>query len=358
MGRYILRRLILIPITLFGIMTINFIIIQFAPGGPVEQAIAQFSGLSMSTTASVSTAESMGPSNTSGYTGASGLDPEFIAEIEAHFGFDKPPLERFFSMVWNFIRFDFGTSYYQDRNVGEIIRERLPVSISLGFCSIFLIYSISIPLGVIKAVRDGSRLDVYSSAVIFTAYAIPQFLFAIIFIVFLAGGEWLNWFPMRNLMSESWIELSLFERVGDVLWHLALPVIALTMGGFATLTMLTKNCFLEEVSKQFVLTARAKGLSEQRVLFGHVFRNAMLIIIAGFPAAFVGILFTGALMIEVIFSLDGIGLLGYEAVVVRDYPVLFGTLFMFSLLGLVMQLVGDMMYVVVDPRIDFEKRVT
>lgn len=358
MGRYILRRLILIPITLFGIMTINFIIIQFAPGGPVEQAIAQFSGLSMSTTASVSTAESMGPANTSGYTGASGLDPEFIAEIEAHFGFDKPPLERFFSMVWNFIRFDFGTSYYQDRNVGEIIRERLPVSISLGFCSIFLIYSISIPLGVIKAVRDGSRLDVYSSAVIFTAYAIPQFLFAIIFIVFLAGGEWLNWFPMRNLMSESWMDLSFFERVGDVLWHLALPVIALTMGGFATLTMLTKNCFLEEISKQFVLTARAKGLSEQRVLFGHVFRNAMLIIIAGFPAAFVGILFTGALMIEVIFSLDGIGLLGYEAVVVRDYPVLFGTLFMFSLLGLVMQLVGDMMYVVVDPRIDFEKQVT
>lgn len=358
MGRYILRRLILIPITLFGIMTINFIIIQFAPGGPVEQAIAQFSGLSMSTTASVSTSESMGPANTSGYTGASGLDPEFIAEIEAHFGFDKPPLERFFSMVWNFIRFDFGTSYYQDRNVGEIIRERLPVSISLGFCSIFLIYSISIPLGVIKAVRDGSRLDVYSSAVIFTAYAIPQFLFAIIFIVFLAGGEWLNWFPMRNLMSESWMDLSFFERVGDVLWHLALPVIALTMGGFATLTMLTKNCFLEEISKQFVLTARAKGLSEQRVLFGHVFRNAMLIIIAGFPAAFVGILFTGALMIEVIFSLDGIGLLGYEAVVVRDYPVLFGTLFMFSLLGLVMQLVGDMMYVVVDPRIDFEKQVT
>ena len=229
---------------------------------------------------------------------------------------------------------------------------------SLGFCSIFLIYSISIPLGVIKAVRDGSRLDVYSSAIIFTAYAIPQFLFAIIFIVFLAGGEWLNWFPMRNLMSESWMELSFIERVGDVLWHLALPVIALTMGGFATLTMLTKNCFLEEISKQFVLTARAKGLNEQRVLFGHVFRNAMLIIIAGFPAAFVGILFTGALMIEVIFSLDGIGLLGYEAVVVRDYPVLFGTLFMFSLLGLVMQLVGDMMYVIVDPRIDFEKRVT
>ena len=358
MGRYLLRRLILIPLTLLGIMTINFVIIQFAPGGPIEQAIAQFSGLSMSTTASVSTAESMGPSNSSGYTGASGLDPAFIAEIETHFGFDKPPLERFFSMIWNFMRFDFGKSYYQDRQVGEIILERLPVSMSLGFCSIFLIYSISIPLGILKAVRDGSPLDIYSSAVIFTAYAIPQFLFAIIFIVFLAGGEWLNWFPMRNLSSDSFTELSLFDRVGDVVWHLVLPVIALTMGGFATLTMLTKNCFLEEISKQFVLTARAKGLTEHRILFGHVFRNAMLIIIAGFPAAFVGILFTGALMIEVIFSLDGIGLLGYEAVVVRDYPVLFGTLFVFSLLGLVMQLVGDIMYVVVDPRIDFEKRVT
>ena len=330
MGNYLLRRLVLIPITLFGIVAMKFVIIQFAPGGPVEQVIAQFSG----------------------------LDPAFIEEIEAHFGFDKPPLERFFSMVWNFMRFDFGESYYQNRDVWKVIKERLPVSMSLGFCSIFLIYTISIPLSVLKAVRDGRRIDIYSSALIFTAYAIPQFLFAIIFIVFLAGGEWLYWFPMRNLMSDSYDELSILECVGDVFYHLVLPVIALTMGGFATLTMLTKNCFLEEISKQFVLTTRAKGLNERRVLFGHVFRNAMLIIIAGFPATFVGILFTGALMIEVIFLLDGIGLLGYEAVVVRDYPVLFGTLFMFSLIGLVMQRIGDLMYVVVDPRIDFEKSVT
>ena len=339
-------------------MLINFIIVQFAPGGPVEQAIAQFSGLSMSTTASVSTAESMGPSNQSAYSGASGLDPEFIEAINKHFGFDRPAHERFFLMLWNYIRLDFGTSYFQDRPVLEIVLERLPVSLSLGLSSMFLIYTISIPLGVAKAVRDGMAFDVWSSAIVFTAYAIPQFLFAILLIVFFAGGEWLDWFPMRNLWSDSFVGLTLWEKVFDILWHIALPVIALTMGGFATLTMLTKNCFLEEVSKQFVMTARAKGLTERRVLFGHVFRNAMLIIISGFPAAFVGILFTGAFLIEVIFSLDGIGLLGYEAVVVRDYPILFATLFFFSLLGLVMHLVGDLMYVVVDPRIDFETRGT
>ena len=355
---YISRRLLLIPITLLGILALNFIIIQFAPGGPVEQAIAQFSGLNMSTTANISTAESMGPSSESGYQGGSGLDPAFIEEIEKRFGFDKPPLERFLLMLWNYIRFDFGKSYYQDRAVGEIILERLPVSISLGFCSMFLIYMISIPMGVIKAVKDGGPLDLFSSTIIFTAYAIPQFLFAIIFLVTLAGGEWLNIFPMRGLVSESFEELSFFGKIADVFWHLALPVIALTLGGFATLTMLTKNCFLEELGKQYVLTARAKGLTQKRTLFLHVFRNAMLIIIAGFPAAFVGILFTGALLIEVIFSLEGIGLLGYEAVIVRDYPVLFATLYMFSLLGLSMQLIGDLMYVVVDPRIDFENRET
>ncbi|MYD42303.1 MAG: microcin C ABC transporter permease YejB [Gammaproteobacteria bacterium] len=358
MIHYILRRLVLIPITLLGILLLNFIIIQFAPGGPVEQAIAQFSGLNMSTTANISTAESMGPSSESGYQGGSGLDPAFIEEIEKRFGFDKPAHERFFLMLWNYLRFDFGKSYYQDRSVGEIIIERLPVSISLGLCSMFLIYSISIPLGVLKAVRDGGPIDIFSSTIIFTAYAIPQFLFAIIFLVTLAGGEWLNVFPMRGLVSDSFTELTFWQQLGDVLWHLALPVIALTLGGFATLTMLTKNCFLEEIGKQYVLTARAKGLTEKRTLFLHVFRNAMLIIIAGFPAAFVGILFTGALLIEVIFSLEGIGLLGYEAVIVRDYPVLFATLYMFSLLGLSMQLVGDLMYVVVDPRIDFETRET
>ncbi len=339
-------------------MLINFVIIQFAPGGPVEQAIAQFSGLNVSTTASISTAESMGPSNQSAYTGASGLDPEFIARINEHFGFDRPAHERFFLMLWNYARLDFGTSYFQDREVLVIVLERLPVSLSLGLSAIFLIYLISIPLGIAKAVRDGASFDVWTSAVVFTAYAIPQFLFAIILIVFFAGGEWLNWFPMRNLQSDSFADLSFWGRVGDVLWHIALPVVALTMGGFATLTMLTKNCFLEEISKQFVMTARAKGLTERRVLFGHVFRNAMLIIISGFPAAFVGIIFTGAFLIEVIFSLDGIGLLGYEAVVVRDYPILFATLFCFSLLALIMQLIGDLLYVVVDPRIDFEKRST
>ena len=358
MLKYILRRLVLIPVTLFGIIAVNFFIVQFAPGGPVEQAIAQFSGLNVSTTASVSSAGSMGPSAESGYTGASGLDPAFIAEIEAHFGFDKPPLERFILMVGNYMTGNFGTSYYQDRPVLEIIIERLPVSISLGLCSIFLIYTISIPLGVLKAVRDGSALDFYTSAIIFTAYAIPQFLFAIVFVMFLAGGEFLNLFPMRNLWSDTFSQLSLWGQIKDLLWHLVLPVVALTMGGFATLTMLTKNCFMEELGKQYVLTARAKGLANTRVMFGHVFRNAMLIVIAGFPAAFISILFTGALLIEVIFSIDGIGLLGYEAVVVRDYPILFATLFMFSLIGLTMQLIGDLMYVVVDRRIDFDTRNT
>ena len=358
MGHYILRRLILIPITLLGILTINFIVIQFAPGGPVEQAIAQFSGLNMSTTANISSAESMGPSGESTYQGGSGLDPAFIEEIEKRFGFDKPAHERFFTMIWDYIRFDFGESYYQDRPVSEIIIERLPVSISLGLSSMFFIYTISIPLGVLKAIKDGGPIDIFTSTVIFTAYAIPQFLFAIIFLVTLAGGEWLNWFPMRGLVSEGYASLTFWQQIGDRILHLTLPVLALTLGGFATLTMLTKNCFLEEISKQYVLTSRAKGLTEKRTLFLHVFRNAMLIIIAGFPAAFVGILFTGALLIEVIFSLEGIGLLGYEAVIVRDYPVLFATLFIFSLLGLVMQLVGDLMYVVVDPRIDFETRET
>lgn len=358
MRNYVLRRLLLIPLTLFGIMLINFVVVQFAPGGPVEQAIAQFSGLTMSTTASVSAAESMGPSSDSGYVGASGLDPEFLEQINKHFGFDKPAHERFLLMLWNYVRLDFGTSYFQDRPVFAIVVERLPISLLLGLSSMFLIYTISIPLGVAKAVRDGSGFDIWSSAIVFTAYAVPQFIFAILLIVFLAGGQWLDWFPMRNFRSDSFAELTSLQQIGDVIWHIALPVMALTMGGFATLTMLTKNCFLEEISKQFVLTARAKGLTERRVLFGHVFRNAMLIIISGFPGAFVGILFTGAFLIEVIFSIEGIGLLGYEAVVVRDYPVLFGTLFVFSLLGLVMTLVGDLMYTFVDPRIDFERRVT
>ncbi len=355
MGRYLLKRLLLIVPTLFGIMLINFIIIQFAPGGPVEQALAQASGLSMSSTASVSSA-SMGPSGGTGYTGGSGLDPELVARLEKQFGFDKPAHERFLMMIWNYLHLDFGDSYFQDRPVVELVLERLPVSISLGLWSLLIIYSISIPLGISKAIRDGARFDIWTSGVVFTAYAIPNFLFAIILIVIFAGGSYLDWFPLRGLTSEGFATLSLWGKIKDYFWHLALPLTALTVGGFATLTMLTKNSFLEELNKQFVMTARAKGLKESRVMYGHVFRNAMLIVIAGFPAAFIGILFTGALLIEVIFSLDGIGLLGFEAVIKRDYPILFGHLFSFTLVGLFMQLIGDMTYVLVDPRIDFETR--
>ncbi|MEQ8857872.1 MAG: microcin C ABC transporter permease YejB [Pseudomonadales bacterium] len=356
MGAYVLRRLLLIVPTLLGIMVINFVIVQFAPGGPVEQALADASGFGVSSTASVSAAGSLGPAGESGYTGGSGLDPQLVARLEKQFGFDRPAHERFLMMMWNYLRLDFGNSYFQDRPVVDLVLERLPVSVSLGLWSLLLIYCISIPLGVAKAVRDGRRFDLWTSAVVFTAYAIPGFLFAIVLIVVFAGGSYFDWFPLRGLTSDNADELSLAGRIGDYFWHLALPLAALTAGGFATLTMLTKNSFLEELNKQFVLTARAKGLSESQVLYGHVFRNAMLIVIGGFPAAFVGILFTGALLIEVIFSLDGIGLLGYEAVIKRDYPILFGTLFCFTLIGLIMQLVGDITYVLVDPRIDFESR--
>ena len=357
MGRYILKRLALIVPTLFGIMLVNFVIVQFAPGGPVEQVLADAAGFGFSSTAAASSA-SMGPSGDGGYTGGSGLDPELVARLEKQFGFDKPAHERFLLMMWNYLRLDFGDSYFQDRAVLDLVLERLPVSVSLGLWSLLLIYAISIPLGIAKAVRDGQRFDVWSSAVIFTAYAIPGFLFAILLIVLFAGGSYFDWFPLRGLTSDNFDDLSPLAKVGDYLWHLALPLTALTIGGFATLTMLTKNSFLEELNKPFVLTARSKGLTERRVLYGHVFRNAMLIVIAGFPAAFVGILFTGALLIEVIFQLDGIGLLGYEAVVKRDYAILFGTLFSFTLIGLVMQLIGDLTYVLVDPRIDFESRGT
>jgi microcin C transport system permease protein len=356
-GRYLLRRLLLILPTLLGIMVINFVIVQFAPGGPVEQIMAQVSGLGSTTTSGMSTSGTMSAGGSqSAYSGTSGLDPELVARLEKQFGFDKPAHERFLQMMWSYVRLDFGTSYFQDRPVLDLVLERLPVSISLGLWSLLLIYSISIPLGISKAVRDGSRFDGWTSGIVFTAYAIPGFLFAIVLVVIFAGGSYFSWFPMRDLVSDNFDDLSFFGKIGDYFWHLALPLTALTAGGFATLTMLTKNSFLEELNKQFVLTARAKGLSEKRVLYGHVFRNAMLIVIAGFPAAFIGILFTGALLIEVIFSLDGIGLLGYEAVIKRDYPILFGTLFSFTLIGLVMHLIGDLVYVLVDPRIDFETR--
>lgn len=360
MGRYIGKRLLLLVPTLFGIILINFIIVQFAPGGPVEQIVAQVTIGSTSTTSGISGGGDTGMSSSGRDTnvnlGSYGLDPDLIADLKRQFGFDKPAHVRFAQMVWNYIHFDFGTSYFQDRPVLGLIVERMPVSISLGLWSLLIIYSVSIPLGVAKAVREGSKFDVWTSSVIFVGFAVPGFLFAILLIVVFAGGNYLEWFPLRGLTSGNWSSMGWPDRIRDYFWHLTLPLASLTIGGFATLTMLTKNSFLEEISKQFVLTARSKGLTEQRVLYGHVFRNAMLIVIAGFPAAFIGILFTGSLLIEVIFSIDGMGLLSYEAVVKRDYPILFGTIFIFTLIGLIMRLVSDLTYVLVDPRIDFETR--
>jgi microcin C transport system permease protein len=369
---YIARRLALILPTLLGIMVINFAVVQFAPGGPVEQVIAQITGTAVDATSRV--AGSAGGGEISGsaapmpgiigaggdggakYRGAQGLDPAFIKKIEKQFGFDKPAHERFLLMLGNFVRLDFGESYFRSRPVIDLIIEKLPVSISLGLWTSLLVYFISIPLGIAKAVRDGSRFDVWTSAVIVVGYAIPGFLFAVLLIVLFAGGSFLQWFPLRGLTSDNWAQLSLLGKVMDYFWHLVLPVTAMVVGGFASLTMLTKNSFLEEINKHYVQTARAKGLSENRVLYGHVFRNAMLIVIAGFPAAFIGILFTSSMLIEVIFSLDGLGLLGFEAALKRDYPIMFGSLFIFTLLGLIVGLISDLMYVWVDPRIDFESR--
>ena len=364
MLRYIVRRLLLIFPTLIGIITLNFFIVQLAPGGPVDQMIAQLTGQDVAATARIAGAVDAQPqldmaeTSRSQYAGAQGLDPELIAAIEKQFGFDRPLHERYFKMVGDYLTLDFGESYYQNRPVVDLVVERLPVSLSLGFWSMLLIYTISIPLGIAKAVRDGTRFDAWTSGMIFVGYAIPSFLFAVFLIVLFAGGSYLYWFPLKGLTSTNFEDLSFFGKIADYFWHLALPVAALTIGGFATLTMLTKNSFLEEISKQFVLTARAKGLNQKRVLYGHVFRNAMLIIIAGFPAALVGILFTSALLIEVIFSLDGLGLLGFEATLTRDYPIMFGTLFCFTFIGLVMTLIGDITYTFVDPRIDFETRET
>lgn len=367
---YIIRRLLLIIPTLFGIMVINFAVIQTAPGGPVEQIIAQIQGTAVDATARVTGGgselsqdglDSQQRLDQSGgfeskYRGARGLPPELIAEIEAMVGFDKPLHERFIKMIGNYATFNFGDSFFQDRRVIDLVLDKMPVSISLGIWTTLLTYLISIPLGIRKAVKDGSRFDSWTSGVIIFGNAVPSFLFAILLIVLFAGGSFVDWFPLRGLVSENWSELGLFDKVIDYLWHIALPVLALTIGAFAGLTMLTKNSFLDQINQQYVVTARAKGLAEKRVLYGHVFRNAMLIVIAGFPAAFIGILFTGSLLIEVIFSLDGLGLLGFEAALNRDFPVLFGTLFFFSLLGLVLNLVGDLAYVVIDPRIDFESR--
>jgi microcin C transport system permease protein len=364
---YLVRRLLLIVPTLLGIMVINFVVIQTAPGGPVEQLIQQLTeGGAADVTARVSgtgsgdlAASGSGPGAedaTSRYRGARGLDPEFVQEIERMYGFDKPMHERFIQMMGQYLRFDFGTSYFRDQTVVDLVLEKMPVSISLGIWTTLLTYLISIPLGIRKAVRDGSRFDVWTSGVVIVGNAIPSFLFAILLIVLFAGGSFFDWFPLRGLVSDNWEQLSWPERILDYFWHLTLPLISLLIGAFAGMTMLTKNSFLEEINKQYVMTARAKGLTERRVLYGHVFRNAMLIVIAGFPGAFVGILFTGALMIEIIFSLDGLGLLGFEAALKRDYPVMFASLYFFGLLGLIMQLISDMMYVAIDPRIDFESR--
>jgi microcin C transport system permease protein len=361
MGGYVLRRLLLILPTLVGIITLNFFIVQLAPGGPVDQTIARLTSQDVSTTTRIgitSSAPSADVTAQSQYVGAQGLDPELIAAIEKQFGFDRPLHERYFKMLWDYFNLDFGNSYYQNRPVIDLILERMPVSISLGLWSMLLVYLTSIPLGVVKAVRDGTPFDAWTSGLIFVGYSIPSFLFAVILLVLFAGGAYFDWFPLKGLTSRNFDELSLGGQIADYLWHLALPVISIAIGGFATLTMLTKNSFLDEVGKHYVVTARAKGLTERRVFYGHVFRNAMLIVIAGFPAALVGILFTSTLLIEVIFSLHGLGLLGFEATLTRDYPIVFGTIFCFTFLSLILTLVGDITYTLVDPRIDFETRET
>ncbi|MBL10949.1 MAG: microcin ABC transporter permease [Acidiferrobacteraceae bacterium] len=362
MTAYIVRRLLLMIPTLLAIMVVNFFIIQVAPGGPVEQILANLSGIGDTMTERVTrsdggdfVAQDFDQGN-SKYRGAQGLDPAFILELEQQFGFDKPLHERFFMMMRQYLLFDFGESYYRDQKVTDLVLDKMPVSISLGLWTTLLVYFISIPLGIAKAAKDGSRFDIWTSVLIFIAYAIPGFLFAIFLLILFASGNPFDWFPLARLTSENWRELSTIGKIRDYFWHLTLPIIAMTIGGFAGLAMLTKNSFLDQIKLQYVLTARAKGLTETRILYGHVFRNAMLLVIAGFPAAFVGVLFTGSLFIEIIFSLDGLGLLGFEAALNRDYPVMFGSLYFFSLLGLIMGLIGDLMYMIIDPRIDFESR--
>ncbi|KAB2700908.1 microcin C ABC transporter permease YejB [Ochrobactrum sp. Kaboul] len=363
MGAYILRRLILMIPTIFGIMAISFAVVQFAPGGPVERVIAQLSGqggdaLDRLSGGGGDFGQSAVDSGlvSSKYRGAQGLDPQFIADLEKQFGFDKPPLERFGQMLWNYLRFDFGRSYFRDISVIDLIKEKMPVSISLGLWLTFLSYIISIPLGIRKAIKEGTRFDTWTSAVIIVGYAIPSFLFAILLIVLFAGGSFFDWFPLRGLTSPDFAQMSFWGKIGDYLWHMVLPVTALVLSAFATTTLLTKNSFLEEIRKQYVTTARAKGLTENQVLYRHVFRNAMLIVIAGFPGAFISAFFTGSLLIETIFSLDGLGLLGYQSVINRDYPVVFANLFIFSLIGLLVGLLSDLTYTWIDPRIDFDRR--
>jgi microcin C transport system permease protein len=374
MTAYIARRLLLMIPTLFGIMLISFVIVQFAPGGPIERILAQLQGTDVGATARISggggdlggggMAQQMGGGDqtTSTYRGAQGLDPAFIQQLERQFGFDKPAHERFALMLWNYARFDFGQSYFRDVSVLQLIREKLPVSITLGLWMTVLSYAISIPLGIRKAMRDGTPFDWWTSAIVIIGYAIPGFLFAILLIVLFAGGSFWQIFPLRGLWSDEFSNMPWYEWITspramlDYLWHIALPITAMALGAFATTTLLTKNSFLDEIRKQYVLTARMKGLGETQVLYTHVFRNAMLIVIAGFPGAFIGAFFAGSLLIETIFSLDGLGLLSFESIVNRDYPVVFATLYIFSLLGLIVNLISDLTYVWIDPRIDFETR--
>jgi microcin C transport system permease protein len=357
MGAYILRRLLLIIPTLFGIMLINFALTQFVPGGPVEQIIASIQGSGdVFEGIAGGGSETFDSESASGYVGARGLPKEFIEELEREFGFDKPAHIRFVQMIWNYLRFDFGESYFRSISVVDLVIEKMPVSITLGLWSTVIAYMVSIPLGIRKAVKDGSSFDTWTSGAIIVAFAIPGFLFAILLLVLFAGGSYYQWFPLRGLTSENWDQLSALGKIADYFWHIALPVLASSISGFATLTLLTKNSFLDEIKKQYVITAKAKGLSERGVLYGHVFRNAMLIVIAGFPSLFIGIFFGASLIIETIFSLDGLGRLGFEAAVQRDYPVIFGTLFAFGLVGLLVGILSDLMYVFVDPRIDFDKR--
>ncbi|ARE39454.1 Oligopeptide transport system permease protein OppB [Rhodovulum sp. P5] len=360
MGAYILRRLLLIIPTLIGIMVINFTLTQFVPGGPIEQIIAQMEG-SGDVFEGIAGGGDVGEAFQGGdekYVGSRGLPPEFIAELEKEFGFDKPPLERFLTMLWNYLHFDFGESYFRSVSVIDLVLEKMPVSITLGLWSTVIAYLVSIPLGIRKAVKDGSPFDTWTSGAIIVGYAIPGFLFAVLLLVVFAGGSYLQWFPLRGLTSDNWEELSLLGKIGDYFWHITLPVLASTISSFATLTLLTKNSFLDEIKKQYVITAKAKGLSEGRVLYGHIFRNAMLIVIAGFPGMFIGVFFGASIIIETIFSLDGLGRLGFEAAVARDYPVIFATLYVFGLIGLLVGLLSDLTYVLVDPRIDFESRET
>ena len=385
MGAYILRRLLLVIPTLLGIMIINFTLTQFVPGGPIQQVAARLEGEGDAIKSISGSGADAGQGQAdqqaanSGYIGARGLPPEFLAQLEVEFGFARiicgpdfkgepslkdptckkeniPAIERFFIMMWHYMRFDFGQSYFRSTSVVGLILEKMPVSISFGLWSSLLAYMISIPLGIRKAVRDGSAFDTWTSSIIIAAYSIPSFLFAVLLLVVFAGGSYWQWFPLRGLISENWDQLSLIGKVTDYFWHIALPLAAYTISSFTVLTLLTKNSFLEEIKKQYVMTARAKGLSEARVLYGHVFRNAMLIVISGFPGLFLSVFLGGSLLIEKIFTLDGLGLLGFRAVVERDYPVVFGTLFAFGLIGLVIGILSDLMYVLTDPRIDFERR--